>query len=125
MLLHELKDLVRTHRLTGCSHMNKRDIMERLISHGIISKMEIILPNPTENYVGQKKKRDRDHTYLKNIRKNSKCVELKNIDTNEVHILPSIYRAAKFLNVNPGLVCYRYRDHKRIQNYEINIVQSE
>ena len=29
--------------------------------------MEIILPNPTEHYVGQKKKRDRDHTYLKNI----------------------------------------------------------
>ena len=119
MLLHELKDLLRNHGITGCSNMNKTEIIDKLASHGIINKMEIVLP---QNDLIQRKVRNRDHTYLKNIRKNSKCVELKNMDNNEVHTFPSIYKAAKFLKVNPGLVHFRYKDHKSIDGYEINML---
>lgn len=119
MLLTELNNLVKAHRLKNCSHMNKPELMEMLVSRGILSK-EVVLqqPLPSEKTC---KVLNRDHTYLKSIRTNGRIVEISHIETGEIHKFPSIYSVAKFLKVNPGLVCHRHNNKKPIEQYEIII----
>ena len=51
-----------------------------------------------------KKKQRRKYIFLRQIRKNPKKVQVHDLETDEVAIYPSIYKAALVLGQNPGVI---------------------
>ena len=56
--------------------------------------------------IQDKSMKDIDHKniYLRQIRSNARKVQIHDLETDEVAIYPSIYRAALVLGQNPGVI---------------------
>ena len=54
----------------------------------------------------RKKSMDVKYDRLKTIKKNPRKVTLEDIETGEIKTFPSIYKAAKFINLAPQTITY-------------------
>ena len=109
----DLKKLVKEHNIRGCSEYTKSQLMAKLKSKGIISEEIYEYDNDPNRY-----------KFLKGIKNGIKKVEVKNLETGDIRVYPSIYSCAKALKVNPGTI--KFFD-KRLydDNLEITILDKE
>ena len=92
--LPELKTLLKEHKITCTSHLNKLEIINLLKERGVLPENYFIGRRRIKNL--PKVKNPNPKPAL-NIRNCGRKVELTLIDTDEVHSFPSIYKSAKFL----------------------------
>ena len=70
----------------------------------------------------KEKSKDVNYNRLKTIRNNSKKVILEDIETGEIKIFPSIYRAAKFIDQAPQTIpCWGNREGAWNNKYKVVI----
>ena len=107
----ELFKLVKEHKIRGCSQYDKAELITALKSEGILS-----------DDIEKNCKDPERYKFIKGMRNGSKKVEVKNLETGETVVYPSIYSCAKALKVNPGTICFF---NKRLfdDNLEINILE--
>ena len=73
--------------------------------------------------IQEKSKKDIDHKYmfLRQIHKNPKKVQINDLETDEVAICPSIYKAALVLGQNSGVIGM-YNGKVWRNRYAINVL---
>ena len=103
MKLPELKKILKNNKIKGYSACTKPVVTEALRAHGLMPEIEP--PN---------------YEILKTIRNEPKRVEMTDMETKEVKVYPSIYRAGKTLSINPGLI--KYHNGRTYKNYKIKIL---
>ena len=85
----ELMEILKNNQIRGYFHYTKSKPIDLLIKRGLI-------PEQYGTNKQEKAKKDIDPTYifLRQIRKNSKNVEIHDLETDTVVLYPSIYKAA-------------------------------
>ena len=107
----ELSKLVKDHKIRGCSQYTKAELIAALKSKGILS-----------DDVKENDKDPERYKFLKGVRRGNKKVEVKNLETGETKMYPSIYSCAKAMKVNPGTISF-FNKKLYEDNYEINILE--
>lgn len=148
MKLSELKNVLKENGLRGYSHWNKPQLEHMLIEKGILtadgkkndSNLDNILlmlkilgesclhhkmlqkdiEKIIHKYKPSKSIQPKEHKpHLRNSRKEPKTVEVINVDTGEKNEYPSIYQAARALDVHPRIITYHngktYKGKYKIQ----------
>ena len=117
MKLSELKSLMKENKIIGSSYMNKPEIIAVLVEKGVISENSFKTKDAPV-----KRESDSKYESFSSIRNNLKSVEIQDLETGEITIYPSIYKAsrainhaAKFIIDNNGKVWKN--------KYEIKIIQ--
>ena len=85
MKLPELKKLMKENNITGISHLNKPEIIQRLIEYKVL---------PADFNDKQLKVKVKDAKY--HIRNNPRTVESFDRETGEISMFPSMYKAGRF-----------------------------
>ena len=96
MNFKELKTLLKENDVHFYSYWDKKKLIALANEHNLLPKTE------------PKKEKSKDVNYdrLKAITKNPKKVMLEDIETGEIKIFPSIYRAAKFIGQAPQTITF-------------------
>ncbi len=81
--VNELRTLARNQHIKYIFHKSKEELCQLLN-----------IPFEGEND---------SHKYLKTLRKKPRAITLTNHESNEEHTFKSIYKCAKYFNVNPGV----------------------
>ena len=126
--LNELRAMVKENNLRGYVHYNKPHIIDVLIEKGIlpeatrIKKQEIdrlLLPETSDSKMYCVKCRqmtetvyaearqieiDPKYDFVRKIRNNPKMVEIRDMETDEVIVYPSMYKAAKAFNQQSRII---------------------
>lgn len=111
--LSELKALLKQHNIRGYSFKNKPEIIDLLVEKGIL------LPEEKKEII--KREIDPKYERLKGIRNNPKRVEIRDLETDETTIFPSMYKASKFIKQNSDSII-RYNEQIWRQKYIIKIL---
>ena len=103
--LTELRAMLKENKIKGYLHYNKSELIYVLIKiellHETIKTTTISsLPEREDT----KKERNHKYNFLKHIRNNPKKVEIRDIDTNEIIVYSSMYKAAKTFNQQSRLI---------------------
>lgn len=107
----ELLKLVKDNKIRGCSQYSKAELIVALKSKGLLS-----------DDVKESDKDPERYKFIKGVRKGSKKVEVKDLETGVIKIYPSIYSCAKAMKVNPGTISF-FNKKLYDDNYEINILE--
>ena len=119
MKLPELKELMKQHNIRGYSYLNKPEMISRLIEKGVLT-LEVV-----ENWKQPPKVTSKDEKYdrLKRIRTHPRRVEILDRETGVVVSYSSMYKAAKALNQNVGVITiFNGKVYKK--RYEIKVLDS-
>ena len=95
--LPELRAILRENKIKGYSHYNKKQLIKLLREKELLPEE---LPPPP------KKEIDPKFARLRTIRTNPKRVVLKDIESGDEIIFPSIYRASRFINHSPRIITF-------------------
>src|SRR6188768_1183457 len=120
MKLPELKELMKQHNIRGHSYLNKPQMISRLVEKGVLT-LEIV-----ENWKQPLKITSKDEKYdrLKRIRTHHRRVEILDRETGLIDSYSSMYKAAKALNQNAGVITmFNGKVYKK--RYEIKVLESE
>ena len=120
MKLPELKELMKQHNIRGHSYLNKPQMISRLVEKGVLT-LEVV-----ENWKQPPKVTSKDEKYdrLKRIRTHPRRVEILDRETGLVDSYSSMYKAAKALNQNAGVITmFNGKVYKK--RYEIKVLESE
>src|SRR5688572_17149523 len=110
LTLPQAKELMKQHKISGRSFLNKAQMISLLIEKGVLTRENL---STSKNY-------DR----LKRIRKNPKRVEILDKETGETTTYRSIYSAAQAFNQNPGFIAmFNGKVYKK--RYEIKVCESD
>ena len=95
----ELMEILKANEIRGYSHYTKQKLIDLLI------KRELI-PEKYAKNEQEKAKKDVDPKYgfLRQIRSNSKKVEIHDLEADKVVLYHSICKAALALDQNPGVI---------------------
>ena len=119
MKLPELKELMKQHNISGHSYLNKPEMISRLIEKGVLT-LEVV-----ENWKQPPKVTSKDEKYdrLKHIRTHPRRVEILDRETGVIDSYSSMYKAAKALNQNAGVITmFNGKVYKK--RYEIKVLES-
>ena len=96
MNIKELKMLLKENRINFYTYWDKKRLIALANEHTLLPKTEL------------KKEKSKDVKYnrLKTIKQNPRKVMLEDIETGEIKIFQSIYKAAKFIDQAPQTVTY-------------------
>src|SRR6188768_34117 len=120
MKLPELKELMKQHNIRGHSYLNKPQMISRLVEKGVLT-LEVV-----ENWKQPPKVTSKDEKYdrLKRIRTHPRRVEILDRETGLIDSYSSMYKAAKALNQNAGVITmFNGKVYKK--RYEIKVLESE
>src|SRR5688572_14241242 len=120
MKLPELKELMKQHDIRGHSYLNKPQMISRLVEKGVLT-LDVV-----ENWKQPPKVTSKDEKYdrLKRIRTHPRRVEILDRETELVDSYSSMYKAAKALNQNAGVITmFNGKVYKK--RYEIKVLESE
>jgi len=110
--LPELKQIMKDNGIKGRSFMLKREIIDLLTEKQLLPKIEM---EPIEQKVVEPK-----HQHLKHIRNNPRQVTIENIETGNITIYPSLYRAERLLHKNKRTLT-NYNDKIMDNNYKVTV----
>ena len=119
MNLPELKELMKQHNIRGHSYLGKPQIISKLIEKGVLTLVEV------ENWKRPPKVTSKDEKYdrLKRIRTHPRRVEILDRETGLIELYTSMYKAAKALNQNAGVITmFNGKVYKK--RYEIKVLDS-
>ena len=96
MNIKELKTLLKDNNIHFYTYWNKKKLTTLANEHNL-------LPKPESE---KEKSEDVKYDRLKTIRHNPRKVRLEDIETGEIKRFPSIYKAAKFIDISPNTISY-------------------
>ena len=97
MNIDDLRKLLKENGIHFFSYWNK----QRLIG---LAKINDLLPKEEEEEPEEEKQKYANYERLKNIRHTPTKVILKDIETEEEHTFPSIYKAAQYIDKSPQTI---------------------
>ena len=104
--LRELRAMLKENSVRGCCHYNKPELVDVLIKRGLlleIIKLTTITSLPVRK--DTRKEINPKYTFLKHIRNSPKKVEIEDMETGEIIVYSSMYKAAKRFNQHSRLIC--------------------
>ena len=110
LTLPQAKELMKQHKISGRSYLNKAQMISLLIEKGVLTREEL--------------RKEKSYDRLKRIRKHPKRVEILDKETGTITEYRSIYSAAKAFNQNSGFIAmFNGKVYKK--RYEIKVCESE
>lgn len=100
MELPKMKALMKQNKIRGYSVMNKAEIKELLKERGLILEEKEVIDAPRVELTVNNPK----YEHLKDIRNNPKRVEIRDLETGDVNIYSSIYKASRGLRHSPTVI---------------------
>ena len=102
--MKELKAMLKENEIRGYLHYNKSELVDVLVKRGLLPETikitTITLLSERENT----KKKNPKSNFLKHIRNSPKKVEIQDMETGEIIIYSSMYKAAKRFNQQSRLI---------------------
>ena len=92
MNIKELKTILKENKIHFYTYWDKKRLVALANEHNLLPKTEL--------------EKDVKYDRLKTIKQNLRKVMLEDIETDEIKIFPSIYKAAKFIDQAPQTVTY-------------------
>ena len=89
-------EILQANEVRGYSHYTKSKLITFVFKRGLIPEKY-----DTKKQVKARKDIDAKYYFLKQIRSNSKKVEILDLETDKVVLYPSIYKAALAFDQNP------------------------
>ena len=103
--LTELRAMLKENKIRGYLHYNKSDLVDVLVKRGLlpeIIKITTITSLPERE--DTKKEINPKYNCLKQIRNSPKKFEMRDIETGEIIVYSSMYKAAKTFNQQSRLI---------------------
>ena len=119
MKLPQLKELMKQHNIRGSSVLNKPEIISRLIENGVLTREDVEKWKRPSKVMSEDARYDR----LKYIRTHPKRVEILDRETGSIDKYPSMYKAARALDQNPGVIAW-FNGKIYKNRYEIRVLES-
>ena len=94
--LKELRAMVKENNIRRCLHYKKPELVDVLVKRGLLPEIIKIttITSPPERE-DAKKERNPKYNFLKHIHNSPKKVEIRNMETGEIIVYSSMYKAAK------------------------------
>ena len=93
---HRTKSNAKENKIRGYIHHNKSELVDVLVKRGLLSDtMNITTITPLPEQENTKKEINPKYNFLKHIRNSPKKVEIQDVETGEIIIYSSMYKAAK------------------------------
>ena len=105
MSLTELRAMLNENKIRGYLHYNKSKLVDVLVKRELVPetiKVTTITSIPERE--DTKKERNPKYNFQKHIRNSSKKVEIRDIETDEIIVYSSMYKAAKTFNQQSRLI---------------------
>ena len=96
MNIKELKTILKENKIHFYTYWDKKRLVALANEHNLLPKTEL----------EKEKSQDVKYDRLKTIKQNPRKVMLEDIETGEIKIFPSVYKAAKFIDQAPQTVTY-------------------
>ena len=97
--LTELRAMLKENKLRGYLHYNKSELVDVLVKRGLLSDtMNITTITSLPERENTKKEINPKYNFLKHIRNSQEKVEIQDMETGEIIIYSSMYKAAKRFN---------------------------
>ena len=111
MNIKEIKPLLKENNVHFYTYWDKKRLVALANEHDLLPKTE------------PEKERSKDAKYdrLKTIKQKKRKIILTDIETGEIKTFPSIYKAAKFIDLAPQTITY-WGNRKRAWNNKYKVV---
>ena len=101
----ELKAMLKESKIRGYLHYNKSELIDVLVKRGLLPEtIKITIITSLSERENNKKKINPKYKFLKHIRNSPKKVEIQDMETGEIIIYSSMYKAAKIFNQQSRLI---------------------
>ena len=120
--LRELRALHKDNNISGCLHYNKPELVDVLVKRGLIPEIiKITTSTSTPERKDTEKEINPKYNFLKHIRISPKKVEIQDMETGEIIVYSSMYKAAKRFNQQFRLI-YAYDGKVWRNRYAIKVL---
>ena len=103
--LTELRAMLKENKIRGYLHYNKSELVDVLVKRGLPPEtIKIIIITSLPEREDTKKGINPKYNFLKHIRNSPKKVEIRDIETGEIIVYSSMYKAAKRFNQQSRLI---------------------
>ena len=97
--------MLKENNIRGCVHYNKPELVDVLVKRGLLPEIiKITTSTSLSERKDTKKEINPKYNFLKHIRNSPKKVEIQDIETGEIIIYSSMYKAAKRFNQQSRLI---------------------
>ena len=95
----ELKAIIKENKIRGYIHYNKSELVDVLVKRGLLPEtINITTTTSLSEREDTKKEINHKYNFLKHIRNSPKKFEIRDIETGEIIVYSSMYKAAKRFN---------------------------
>ena len=113
--------MLKKNKRRGYLYYNKSELIDVLIKSGLylkLSRLQLSL-----HYLSEKipRKKNPNYNFLKHVRNSPKKVEIRDIETDEITVYSSMYKAAKTFNQQSKLIS-AYVGKVRRNRYAIKVL---
>ena len=103
--LTELRAMLKENKIRGYLHYNKSELVDVLVKRGLLPEtMKITTITSLSERENTKKEINPNYNFLKHIHNSPKKVGIHDMETGEIAIYPSMYKAAKRFIQQPRLI---------------------
>ena len=103
--LTELRAMLKENKIRGYLHYNKSELVDVLVKRGLLPEtMKITTITSLHEREDTKKEINTKYNFQKYIRNSPKKVEIRDMETGEIIVYPSMYKAAKRFNQQSRLI---------------------
>ena len=104
--LADLRAMEKKNKIRGYIHYNKSELIDVLIKRGLLPETINIttISSLPERENTKKKEINHNHNFLKHIRNSPKKVEIRDMQTGQIIVYSSMYKAAKTFNQQSRLI---------------------
>ena len=105
MSLTELRAMLKKNKIRGYLHYNKLELVDVLLKRGLPPvAINITTKTSLPERENTKKEANPKYNFLKHIRNSPKKVEIRDMETGEIIVYSSMYKAAKTFNQQSRLI---------------------
>ena len=120
--MRELRAMLKENNIRGYFHYNKPEIVDVLVKRGLLPEIiKITTSTSLSERKDTMKERNPKYTFLKHIRNSLKKVEIQDMETGEIIVYSSMYKAAKRFNHQSRLI-YAYDGKLWRNRYAIKVL---
>ena len=103
--MKELRAMLKENNIRGCLHYNKPELVDVLVKRGLLPEIIKIttITSPPEREDARKEINPK-YNFLKHIHNSPKKDEIRDMETGEIIVYFSMYKAAKRINQQSGLI---------------------
>ena len=103
--LTEVRAMLKENKIRGYHHYNKSEVVDVLVKRGLLPEiMNVSTITSLPEQENTTKEINPKYNFLKYIRNSPKKVEIRNMQTGEIIVYSSMYKAAKRLNQQSRLI---------------------